>query len=127
MASHSSSTRFLPYNPELIKLAKELRKSATPAERKLWYTFLRSYEPHFYFQRPIDEYIVDFYCPSICLVIELDGDIHAIGDAEEKDAIRTRVLEGYGLKVVRIENQYVLFHFDDVVREIERLCGNKPE
>jgi very-short-patch-repair endonuclease len=127
MTTRASSTCFLPYDPSLIPLAKELRKKATPAERKLWYTFLRGYFPHFYFQRPIDHYIVDFYCPAQKLVIELDGDIHAIGNAEQEDEKRTMVLESYSLKVIRFTNRDVLETFNDVVREITILCGNESE
>jgi very-short-patch-repair endonuclease len=127
MSKHSSSNSFLPYDPGIVALTRKLHKSATLAERKLWFEFLRGYEPHFYFQRPIDHFVVDFYCPSICMVIELDGDIHAIGDAEEKDAARTKILESYGLRVVRYTNRDVLEHFDDVVSEIECLCRNDLE
>lgn len=124
MTTRASSTSFLPYDPSLIPLARELRKKATPAERKLWFTFLREYVPHFYFQRPIDHYIVDFYCPAQKLVIELDGDIHAFGNAEQEDEKRTIVLMSYGLKVIRFTNHDVLETFDDVGQEINILCGN---
>ena len=61
------------------------------------YKFLR--------QKPIDNYIVDFYCSELCLVIEIDGDSHA--EAVEYDAARTKVLEALGLTVVRYTNDDV--------------------
>ena len=65
---------FLPYNPALKENARALRTNMTPAGKYLWNNFLRGYTPRFLRQRPIDNYIVDFYCPSLKLVIEVDGD-----------------------------------------------------
>ena len=59
------------YNKENIPLAKALRKNMTPWERKLWYEFLRSYPIRFHRQKAIGNYIVDFYCAKIGLVVEL--------------------------------------------------------
>ena len=127
MPKHASSTRFIPYNPRLVPIARELRKNATPAERKLLLEYIRGNQLRFYFQRPIDHFIVDFYCPSKSLVIEIDGDVHALDDAEEKDAARTKILESYGLRVLRYTNRDILEHVDDVIREIEVLCGDDLE
>ena len=48
----------------------------TLAEKKIWYDYLRNFPYRVYRQRPIDQFIVDFYCPKLKLVIEIDGDIH---------------------------------------------------
>ena len=64
------------YNKVNIPLAKTLRKNMTPWERKLWYEFLRSYPIRFQRQKAIGNYIVDFYCAKVGLVIELDGGGH---------------------------------------------------
>ena len=64
----------LPYNPKLVQRAKELRKNMTKAERKLWYDYLRNFKYRVHRQRPIDQFIVDFYCFELKLVIEIDGD-----------------------------------------------------
>ena len=53
--------------------ACELRKNTTRQEKKLWYDYLRTYPIKFYRQRPIDNYIVDFYCSKAKLIIEIDG------------------------------------------------------
>ena len=57
-------------------------------------------------QKPIDGYIVDFYCAALALVIEIDGDSHA--DKAEYDAERTRILNAYDLQVIRYTNDEVL-------------------
>ena len=84
--------------------AKQLRQSQTPWERKLWYLFLNKYPVRFQRQKCIDNYIVDFYCFKAKLVIELDGGGHYDSESEKRDAYRTKVLEGYGLKVLRFCN-----------------------
>ena len=84
--------------------AKRLRQNMTPWERKLWYLFLNKYPIRFQRQKCIDQYIVDFYCFRAKLVIELDGGGHYNPQAERKDVNRARVLENYGLKVVRFSN-----------------------
>jgi very-short-patch-repair endonuclease len=113
------STDFhLPYNPDLVEQARELRKNLTPAEKKLWYLFLRSFKYRVLRQRPIDNYIVDFYCPALKLVIEVDGDSHFTVDAREYDAHRSQVLEAYGLRMLRFTNTAVLTDFDEVCEVI---------
>ncbi|WP_017659751.1 endonuclease domain-containing protein [Baaleninema simplex] len=66
---------FLPYDRSLVERAKEMRKNPTAAERKLW-QFLRTFPLKMWRQRPIDRFIVDFYCPRLKLVIEVDGAQH---------------------------------------------------
>ena len=80
---------------------------------------LSSYKPRFLRQRPIDNYIVDFYCAQLKLVIEIDGDSHFTDEGLEYDQARTRILEGYGLKVMRFTNKEVLENFDGVCAAIE--------
>ncbi len=109
----------LPYNPNLIDRAKELRKNLTPAEKKLWYDYLRNFKYRVFRQRPIDHFIVDFYCPSLKLVIEVDGDSHFTEEAEAADRERTQILESYGIKVIRFTNQEVLKDFEGVCSRIE--------
>jgi very-short-patch-repair endonuclease len=75
----------LPYDPTLVPTAKELRKNMTPAESKLWYGYLRTFKFKVFRQRPIDHFIVDFYCPSLKLVIEVDGEYHFTEDGKAYD------------------------------------------
>ena len=88
--------RHLPYNRALVERARELRKNMTPAEKKLWNECLRHLDVSVSRQRPIDNFIVDFYIPSLKLVVEVDGDSHS-EQGKARDAERTSVLEGYGL------------------------------
>jgi adenine-specific DNA methylase/very-short-patch-repair endonuclease len=118
-------SRFLPYNKKLVDRAKELRKNMTAAEKKLWHEYLKTLDERFWRQRPIDHFIVDFYCPSRYLVIEVDGDTHGTDEAEAYDAERTQILEAYGLKVLRFSNDEVLNNFEGVCAAIER--DNPPQ
>lgn len=108
----------LPYNPELVERARELRKNPTPAEQKLWNDLLRHYPYRVLRQRPIDHFIVDFYCPQLKLVIEVDGEQHYTDAGKQHDAERTRILEGYGLRVVRFPNDMVLHRFEEVKAQL---------
>ena len=104
----------LKHNSALTARAKELRKSMTEEERRLWYDFLRSYSPRFLRQKVIDVYIADFYCAKAGLVIELDGNQHLEHERHEYDLNRTEQLEKRGLKVLRIPNERIRENFADV-------------
>ncbi|MCR5782105.1 MAG: endonuclease domain-containing protein [Clostridia bacterium] len=110
----------LPYNPELIPRAKDLRKNATPQENHLWYDFLRKYPVRFQRQKTIDTYIADFYCHAAKLVIELDGPQHLEPKAVEYDKRRTAILESYGLEVLRFTNDDIETQFQTVCNLIDR-------
>ncbi|MFP4414562.1 endonuclease domain-containing protein [Coleofasciculus sp.] len=81
-------------------------------------------------QRPIDYFIVDFYCAALKLVIEIDGDSHFTDQGKVYDFNRTSILEGYGLQVVRFTNEEVLNHFESVCQQINAIdsasCRNTP-
>ena len=109
----------LPYNRNLLNRAKELRKNMALAEKKLWYEFLRTFPFRVLRQKPIDNFIVDFYCAKLKLVIEVDGDSHFSPEAQAKDEARTNILQGYGLKVIRFTNDDVLGNFEAVCEEIQ--------
>jgi len=104
------------YNPKLKSLARNLRNKSTLSEVLLWnrlksrqflgYQFTR--------QKPIGEYIVDFYCPKLKLAIEVDGDSHS--EKTEADSIRQKKLESMGLNVLR-------FYDRDVKRNIEGVAS----
>jgi len=113
---------FLPRDKNLRPRSCELRTKATPQEQHLWYDFLRRCQPRFTRQRIIGEYIVDFYCHSAALVIELDGDQHYEPEAMEYDKIRTSYLNALGLQVLRFANHEVDNNFEGVCTLIkERL------
>lgn len=115
---------YLPYNPELKQTARELRKNQTPAEKKLWNNYLKTFKYRVVRQRPIDYFIVDFYCAALKLIIEVDGDSHFTEDGIAYDLERTQILEGYGLKVIRFTNDEVLKSFEGVCARIEELVNS---
>ncbi|GEM_PF-292930 len=113
------------YNHGNIQYAKQLRKNMTPWERKLWYDFLRTYPVRFQRQKCIDNYIVDFYCASARLAIELDGGGHYEEQKIAEDEARTKVLTQYGITVLRFSNLDIDQHFPEVCDAIRlRLKGN---
>lgn len=111
----------LAYNKRNIPLAKNLRKNATPQENRLWYDFLAGYEVRFQRQKAIDHFIADFYCHKAKLIIEIDGSQHYTGENKQKDAFRTRTLEGYALKVIRFTNHQIDTNFQGVCTYIDAI------
>lgn len=107
------------YNRELVATAKCLRKNMTREEKHLWYDFLKGYPVRFYRQKPLGNYIADFYCSKAKLVVELDGSQHFDKQGIKKDAERTDFLEKYGLKVIRIPNSEVVKNFEGVCAYID--------
>jgi len=119
----------LPYNPNNVERAKEMRKNMTKAECRLWFDCLQKIdksERRVLRQHPIDHYIVDFYIASANLVIEVDGDTHASDDAQAYDKERTELLELYELRVIRFTNKEVLTKLSDVEQEIMRYINESP-
>ncbi|MFS4417295.1 endonuclease domain-containing protein [Maribacter sp. 2307ULW6-5] len=105
---------------ELSGRRKTLRENLTPAEAFLW-KHLKSRKldgKRFTRQHSIGNYIVDFYCASERLIVELDGEVHMNPSAVEYDAKRTSYLEGMGYKVIRFENKMVFDNFQSVMMEI---------
>ncbi len=109
----------LDYNKALIHNAKALRKNATPWENKLWYEFLRSYNVRFQRQKPIGNYIADFYCAKAKLIVELDGGGHFEEKQAAYDEHRSAELNGYGLYIMRLTNLDVDRNFYGVCSAID--------
>ena len=107
-------------NNELLNIARILRRNMTRHEKHLWYDFLRKYPIKIYKQRIIDNYVADFYCHQARLVIELDGSQHYTLQGEMRDAVRSDVLEKYGIFVLRFSNMDIDRNFDGVCRTIDR-------
>lgn len=115
----------IPKDYSKLSNAKALRKRMTPQERHLWYDFLRYYPIKIYKQRIIGSYIVDFYCASAKLVIELDGSQHYDAPGQQHDAARTAFLESLGLFVVRYSNSDIHFRFREVCESIDNLIRSR--
>ena len=113
-----------PYNKNLKQASRDLRNNITDAEKLLW-SRLRNKQIlglQFYRQKPILNYIVDFYCPAVNLVIECDGSQHFTIKGLESDRIRDEALAQLGLKVLRFDNGQVMGQIDDVVEVILHSC-----
>ncbi len=111
--------KIIPYNPKLKLLARELRNRGTLAEVLLWnklkgrkmggYQFLR--------QKPLDKYIVDFFCYELMLAIEIDGISHR--EKREEDRHRQKRLESFGIRFIRITESEVKKDMLGVLKRIE--------
>ena len=110
--------RFIRYRDPLHR-ARSLRRDPTPAEKKLWFEFLRDQPEKFTRQKPLGRYIADFYCTACRLVVEVDGDSHFVDDGR-RDASRTAALQALGVRVVRFTNEDVMQRFEGVCMEIQR-------
>jgi very-short-patch-repair endonuclease len=117
--------RFIPYRRDLKRSSQSLRRDPSPAERKLWYEFLRALPVKFTRQKPLGHYIADFYCSSERLIIEVDGDSHFTDRGAQYDETRTARLEAEGAKVVRFTNAEVMQDFEGVCATILRIIA-KP-
>ena len=117
--------RFIPYRRDLKRSSQSLRRDPSPAERKLWYEFLRALPTKFTRQKPLGHYIADFYCASERLAIEVDGDSHYSDGAQQYDERRTMQIQAEGVKVVRFTNAEVMQDFEGVCAAILRVIA-KP-
>ena len=104
---------------DMTPLARTLRKNMTRQERRLWYDYLRSYPVRFMRQRPMGNYIVDFYCARARLAIELDGSQHFDEPGMTKDQERTEALNALGVQVLRIPNNAIDNGFEGVCMLID--------
>ena len=111
--------KIIPYNPKLKQLARDLRNNSTKSEIILW-TYLKGKQMKgydFHRQKPLGNYIVDFFCNELSLAIEIDGESH-YGN-EEKDAKRQKEIEKYGIRFLRFEDNDIFYKLDGVLRTIE--------
>lgn len=110
----------IPYNPRLKLLARELRNNSTKTEIMLWKElkgkFAGKYD--FHRQKPLDNYIADFFCYELKLVIELDGITHEWEETQKKDFIKECRLNELGLNVLRFDDDEVYDHFEQVLQTI---------
>ncbi|UIE37253.1 endonuclease domain-containing protein [Leptodesmis sichuanensis] len=114
------SADFLPYNPRLKEIARKLRKTMTRSEVILWQHLkgkqMNGYD--FDRQRPIDEYVVDFYCKKLKLAIEIDGSSHDSEEAQEQDRYRQQRLEALGVRFLRFRDEEVRQNVGAVLQAI---------
>ena len=117
----------LPVNHNLKKHAVKMRKNQTDEENKVWYQILKGRTPKFHRQRIIGNYIVDFYCPKLKLIIEIDGYQHYYEENIEYDNKRSEYLEGLGFCILRIDNSEINKDIEEVREIIDRICRLRSE
>ena len=108
-----------------IASAKEMRKNLTPPEARLWQALRRRGLEGLKFRRqhPIGPFILDFYCTSAKLAVEIDGSVHTLGDNPQRDDRRDLWLERHGITVLRIEARHVRDRLEAVLTEIGRAAA----
>ena len=101
---------------------KRLRNNLTPAEASLWKLLQGSKlgGRKFRRQHSVGNYILDFYCPSEKIAVELDGAGHYTEEGIKKDELRTKFLNEVGIKVLRFENKLVFEKTEWVLEEISK-------
>jgi len=108
------------YNTRLKRYSQELRKNMTDAKRPLWSRLrqkqIKGY--HFYRQRIIGNYIVDFYCPKGKLIVEVDGGQHYQVDGNMKDKVRDDYIREVGMKIIRFSDREVFKNLEGVLEKI---------
>jgi len=115
----------LNYNKNIKQYSRQLRKDMTEAEKLVWAKIRGKQlkDVQFYRQKPLGNFIVDFYCAKANLVIELDGGQHFTEEGEAKDIKRDDYLKQLGLKVLRFSDNEV---FENIEGIIEKIWGNLP-
>ena len=117
----------LQYNPNLKYISRRLRKGMTESEQVLWLQLRRRQllGVQFYRQKPIGNYVVDFYAPEAKLMIEVDGSQHLDANHTQHDARRDLFLASQGLKVLRFNNLQVLQERHAVLELIFKTLGER--
>ncbi len=120
MNDKTARRNILPYNPHLKELARNLRKNSTLSEVLLWKQLknrgIRGMD--FDRQKPIGDYIVDFFCKELMLAIEIDGESHY--GKRETDVRRQKALEELGISFLRFSDKDIKTNLTEVVSAIER-------
>lgn len=109
----------IPYNLALKLLARKLRNNSTKSEIFLW-NYLKGKQIlgyDFHRQKPIGNYIVDFFCSDLLLAIEIDGESH-YGN-EVKDAKRQKEIEKFGVRFLRFDESEIYYNLDKVIKVIK--------
>ena len=113
--------KIIPYNPKLKELARQLRNDSTKTEIFLWLKLKgkQMYGYDFHRQKPIDNYILDFFCYELMLGIEVDGYSHQFLEVYNKDRIKEKRMNDFGITVLRFSDDEVLNEMENVLRAIE--------
>ena len=127
--SKMKKRKIIPYNPNLKEFARQLRNNSTKAEVILWQK-LKNKQMHgydFHRQKPIDNYIIDFFCYELMLAIEVDGSSHQLEEVYDKDIIKTQKLNQLGISLLRFTDNEVLKDTFNVLLAIENFIADFEE
>jgi very-short-patch-repair endonuclease len=118
--------RIIPYRQDLKAKARQQRNNATKAEIKLWQRLKAKKMMGYDFdrQKPLGNFIVDFYCRELRLCIEVDGLTHQWGETASRDKAKDDFLRSQSLHVQRFTDEEVMDHIDRVVKVIENYALN---
>ena len=124
VSERTKKYKLLPFNPKLKQKANELRKSGNLAEVIFWNSVKRKrfLELDFERQKIIGNYIVDFYCPELDLIVEIDGISHDYKG--EYDSVRDSYLRDLELYVIRFADSDIKNNFDNVMNSFYDFCSN---
>ncbi len=111
--------KHMPLDSRIKERAAAMRKEMTPEEKKLWFGFLCQYEFTFRRQKPMDSFILDFYCHQAKLVIEVDGSQHYSEQGKGYDEWREHILHQNGIEILRVSNLDINKHFNNVMDHID--------
>jgi very-short-patch-repair endonuclease len=119
--------KVLPYRPRFKTIARTLRKEMTLAEVLLWNELKRKQMMGYDFhrQKPIDKYVVDFFCPRLSLVIEIDGASHE--EKQEADSKRQKEIERYGISFLRFSDHEVKQNLDGVLESLREWIAARED
>ena len=124
-ANKTTKYKSLPYNPKLKNLAKQLRKAGNLSEVIFWNAVKKGQLLNLDFERQkiIGNYIVDFYCPELDLVVEIDGESHDYKGSHDLE--REKYLNSLGLDIIHFEDFRIKKDFDRVKDELYWYCSAK--
>ena len=113
--------KIIPYRTDLKELARKLRNNATKAERVLWHSLQgkQCFGYDFHRQKPLGNYIVDFFCQELMLVIEVNGISHNQKLVQLKDKKKEDFLNSIGITVLRFQDGEIYPENRDALRAIE--------
>ena len=113
--------------PKIIDRARKMRKEPTEEENKLWHILLKHIKPRFIRQKTIGYYIVDFYCPKLKLIIEIDGEQHFWKQNEEYEKRREKFLNDSGYTLLHFYNSDINKHIRETEHTITNACRERAE
>lgn len=113
---------FYESSPIIFENARRLRNEPTPSEVIFW-SLLKQYFSEYKFRRqhPISDFVADFYCHKLKLVIEIDGGVHHSQEAKEKDRLRDEFMQSLDLKTIRFTNNEVDKEGEVVVKKLKEI------